>query len=485
MRLANFISCMILIVSAFGVFSSASYSDDSGIALTGATLIIGDDSDAIADGVIIVRGGIIVCAGNQEECKPAHSDQQINLSGKYITPGLIDSHVHFTQTGWLDGRPDSGIGQGTLYDYPTLQQELADDTARWHRSWLCSGITSVYDVGGLEVTVGYQDSSNSSSDKVNVRAAGPLISHIGDDHGTRLALTTDTDTTFFKMGSDEEALASVHRLKALGSQTVKVWYLKPKPEAKDVLDKRLMLIGSEARKLGMDLIVHATELDGAKVALRAGAKLLVHSVEDERVDKEFIELLVEGEAFYNPTLVVGRNWSRAVSSAGFGLVVAPDDPHNCVDQTTLARLSDATKLSEGFPAEWKKPSSMFLRHEGDGEALSLLKANLADVFKAGAKIVVGTDSGNPLTMHGPSIYSEMELMQDAGMPASEVIRSATSLGAELLGANYNAGSIRVGLTADLIILSEDPSADVKAFRSITHVMRAGHLQKIDVFAREN
>ena len=78
--------------------------------------------------------------------------------------------------------------------------------------------------------------------------------------------------------------SSVQELVDMGSTAVKVWYLRPSPERRDELDARLMQIGEETRAAGLDLIVHATSLREAKQALRAGAVLLVHSVEDQPVD---------------------------------------------------------------------------------------------------------------------------------------------------------------------------------------------------------
>ena len=89
--------------------------------------------------------------------------------------------------------------------------------------------------------------------------------------------------------------------------------------------------------------------------------------------------------------------------------------------------------------------------------------------------MVATDAGNPLTLHGPSIFTEMEAMQAAGVPAADILVMATRNGARAMGRERDFGTLEPGKLADLLVLAEDPRADVRAFRSRTHVMRAGRL----------
>jgi len=84
-------------------------------ALVGATIIDGNGR-AIDDGVVIVEGDRLQCVGSRGECPLERETTVTDLSGHYLTPGLIDAHVHFAQTGWLDGRPD-GNPDPSVYPY--------------------------------------------------------------------------------------------------------------------------------------------------------------------------------------------------------------------------------------------------------------------------------------------------------------------------------------------------------------------------------
>ena len=101
--------------------------------------------------------------------------------------------------------------------------------------------------------------------------------------------------------------------------------------------------------------------------------------------------------------------------------------------------------------------------------------NLRRVHAAGGRIATATDAGNPLTLHGPSIFAEMEAMQAAGISPADVLVLSTRNGARAMGRLKDFGTLEAGKLADLLILTEDPRQDARAFRSRTHVMRAGTL----------
>lgn len=438
-------------------------------AIVGGTIVDGTGRDAVPNGVVVVQGGRIACVGTVAQCAVPAGATRVDASGRFITPGLVDAHVHFSQTGWVDGRPD-GLAAPSLYPYPETARSLRANPARWYRSYLCSGITAVYDVGGHPWTTALPAQAERDPMAPHVRAAGPLITHAG-----RSALDVDGEIyTFLPMATPADVQASVATLKAMGAQAVKVWYLAPPTARRDELDARMMEVGAAAKAAGLDLIVHATGLREAKVALRAGAVLLVHSVEDRPVDDEFLALLAANRAIYAPTLVVGRNASRARSSIELGAPHPVDDPGKCVDSATVAKVANVEPLRALIPAERRNAEIAFRRLEGAGFRGAVMADNVRRVHAAGGTVVVATDAGNPLTLHGPSIYQEMEALQAAGIPAPEIVVMATRNGARALG-RADIGTLEQGKLADLLILAEDPRATVRAFRSLTHVMRAGRL----------
>src|SRR5687768_16680689 len=402
----------------------------------------------------------------------------MDVTGRFITPGLVDAHVHFSQTGWVDGRPD-GLAAPALYPYAETARALRANPARWYRSYLCTGITAVYDVGGHPWTTALPARAERDPMAPHVRAAGPLITHAG-----RSALNVDdTIYTFLPMATSAEVRSSVAKLKGMGASAVKVWYLATQPARREELDARMLEVGAAAKAAGLDLIVHATGLREAKVALKAGAVLLVHSVEDQPVDQDFLSLLAANRAFYAPTLVVGRNATRASVSIGLGQSFPIDDPGRCVDSNTVAKVANVAPLRALIPEDRRALDVAYRRLENVGARGVVMAENLRRVHAAGGTIVVATDAGNPLTLHGPSIFNEMEAMQAAGLSAPDIVVMATRNGAQAMGRLRDFGTLEAGKLADLLVLAEDPRADVRAFRSLTHVMRAGKLHEQKALAQ--
>ncbi len=460
------------LVSAVTLFSAAaaSASAQNFTALTGATVLNGKGG-SIENGVVIISDHHITCVGTTKECTIPSGATKLNFSKHFITPGLVDSHVHFAQTGWIDGRPD-GIEALDVYPYDETVAQLRENPDRWHKSYLCSGITAAYDVGGPDWTITDSHATDTDRpDRVHVRAAGPLITY-ASARNRFFQRGEAIQAMFLPMDNDKEVRANVAHLKKIGAAAVKVWFLKPAAEREKELDNRLMLVGELARKAGLPLIVHSTGLREAKVALRAGARMLVHSVEDKLVDQEFIDLLLKNDAIYAPTLVVGSNWTRAMASVAISKPIAVDDPNDCVDNAIMKRIMNPELLKPalGGRISVRRAKKML---KNSRRTPSVMYANLRTVFAAGAHVVTATDAGNPLTLHGPSIYSEMEAMQEAGLTPSQVITAATLKGAEAMGIESKTGSLEVGKLADLIVMTKDPRADIANFRSLSHVMRKG------------
>jgi imidazolonepropionase-like amidohydrolase len=449
-------------------------------ALVGATVIDGTGRPGVPNAVVVVTGDRLTCVGAADRCPVPAGATRVDVTGRFVTPGLVDAHVHFSQTGWVDGRPDA-ISAPALYPYAETARALRANPARWYRSYLCSGITAVYDVGGHPWTTALPAKAERDSMAPHVRAAGPLLTH-----APRAALRVDDEIyTFLPMTTSADVRTSVATLEAMGASAVKVWYLPPAPERQEELDARLSEVGAAARAAGLDLIVHATELRGAKAALRAGAAMLVHSVEDEPADDEFLSLLQTTGAVYAPTLLVGRNAVRAFASIILGTRYPIDDPGRCVDSNTVAKTAQVAPLRTLIP-DFTHASERVLRRLDDADVRGGVMAdNLRRVHATGATIVAATDAGNPLVFHGASIYSELEAMQAAGLSAADIIVMATRNGAQAMGRLKDFGTLEAGKLADLLVLAEDPRADVRAFRSLTHVMRGGRLYRQAELAQRN
>ncbi|MEX1182436.1 MAG: amidohydrolase family protein [Gemmatimonadota bacterium] len=433
------------------------------VALIGATLIDGTGAAPIADAVVVVRDGRIACAGTRAACPVPPGFATIEVAGRWIMPGIVDAHVHYSQTGWADGRPDA-LDMRERFPYERTVAELRDP-APFYRSYLCSGVTATFDVGGYPWTWDLRADAEHSTTAPHVAAAGPLLST--RDHW----LNMPAERQFMHIATDSIVEAGAAYLIANRTDAIKVWFIHG-PNAPDSADwsRRVRLAGEAARAGGVPLIVHATGLWQAKHALRAGAKLLVHGVADEPVDDEFIALARRAGTVYTPTLVV-TNGYRQLAARSFD-----DDAYGggmaCVDPATRAKAFLTDSLPGGQPDEVVARNALRA-----AASFELESANVRRLHAAGVPVAMGTDAGNPLTLHGPSVYLEMEALQAAGLSPMAVIVSATRNGALAMGRADDLGTLERGRIADLLVLGADPTADIANVRTVERVMRNGLLHE--------
>lgn len=430
-------------------------------AFVGATLIDGTGAPPVPDAVVLVRAGKIECAGSPRACPVPDGVAVTDLRGAFLTPGLVDSHVHFAQTGWADGRPDAFDVRAT-HPYDEVESVLRAHPERFFRTYLCSGVTAVFDVGGYPWTLDLPARTENDPLAPRVRAAGPLLSTID------FWLNLPAERQFIFLKDEDAARAGVTYLASRGAPAVKVWYIVTKDRPVEASAPAVFAAAAEAKKRGLPLIVHATGLAEAKVALRAGASLLVHGVFNEPVDEEFLDLLKKSGAVYCPTLTVSEGYVNLARAAAAGKPFVADDPNGCVDPATRALLSETATIGQTVVAE-----KVRARETRVAEQRKIMAANLKRVRDAGLPIAMGTDAGNPGTLHGTSVYAEMEAMQAAGLTPAEVLASATRVAAVALSREKEIGTIEKGKLADLLVLGADPTADIANARKVRAVVRGG------------
>jgi imidazolonepropionase-like amidohydrolase len=200
----------------------------------------------------------------------------------------------------------------------------------------------------------------------------------------------------------------------------------------------------------------------------AGASLLVHSVDDQPVDEEFLRLARRNRTIYCPTLTVVDGYWKLFDAIRARRVPTIDDPNGAVDSLTRAHIAETASLG---------PARLGTRRVTSDSSrtarLGTMADNLRRVWLAGIPIATGTDAGNPLTLHGPAIYAEMEAMQQAGLPPVAVINASTHGGAAAMNKLAEWGTAERGKAADLLVVSADPTRDVANLRQVRYVVRGG------------
>ena len=434
------------------------------LAIVGATVIHPERELPAAlepDTTIVVAGNRIRAVGPSNSTPVPETAEVIDGRGKWVVPGLTDSHVHLAISANLYARPDIADFRGVV----PFEQEVARHLARLpatFKVWLASGVTSVIDVGGPMKNFEIRGQARRSPEAPRVLVAGPLISTVA-----RPELDVG-DPPIIEVTTPEQVRAVVALELAHRPDFIKVWFIRQRGDDLAAIEPLVRAAGDAAHSAGVRFAVHATELETAKAALRAGADFLVHSVEDRPVDAEFLALARARGAIYCPTLFVMDGYGLALSNTWR----ATEAELRLADPQVLASMADLGKL----PASKVPPWIVRMMHEGPRWGTQpQARANLRRVWDAGITVAMGTDAGNIGTLHGPSVFRELRMMVQAGLTPLEALRSATTNGAKAMGLEREVGTVAPGMVADLVIVDSDPLADIGNLSRVHRVVRNGRV----------
>ena len=454
---------MKLLIATFLLFLTAivNQAQTAVTAITGATLVNSNGKPPVADAVILIQNGRILRVGNRQSVQIPKEAVVIDARGKWVIPGLIDSHVHFFQSGGVYTRPDA-INLQKIVPYEkeieNVKANLNDTFARYLRS----GVTSVVDVGGPFWNFDVRAAAEKTEMAPRVAIAGPLISTYKPP-----VLSDAADAPIIKANTPEEARELVRKQAARKTDLIKIWFVVLRDETPEKHLPIIKAVMDESRRHNLRVAVHATELETARLAVKEGANILVHSVEDKPVDADFIRLLKENNVIYTPTLSVYQGYRKTFTqqqefTATEFQIANPYVMSSLFDLRHIPAeyIPSRIKAALDNPPQLPPPGGVDFK-------------NLKTLQDAGVTIAAGTDAGNIGTLHGASIFRELKMMVNAGLTPAQVLVAATLNGAKLMGREKELGSIEEGKLADMVILNSDPLADIQNTSDIHLVVKNG------------
>ena len=395
----------------------------SSLALVGGTLIDATGKPPTPDAVVLIQGDRIVAAGPRSSITIPTGARIVDVTGKFLLPGLWDMHAHLYQT------------------------ELGP-------TYLAAGITSARDVGNdIETATALRDAAKEK------RGLGPrllLAGYIDGKNGHSFDVEVETA---------EEARAAVQRYKNAGYEAIKI---------RDTVKlETLKVICAEAHRLGMTVTGHVPEGLNAFQAVEAGMDQISHL---NYVETAFFPNL-EHNGLEAPINLKAPNSVKALKFfKEHGTVV---DATDAVIELMLRPMNVPIETFE--PGFSKVPAELTVQINKKGKSADLaeplrmvldvvLKVTGA-LHKAGVPIVAGTDVGVP----GHTLHRELELYVKAGFTPLEAIQAATIVPARVMKVDQEVGTIETGKRADLIIVDANPLDNISNIRKISFVVTQGRL----------
>ena len=430
---------MVLFVSNEGIAA-----DTGKIAFERVNLVDGRGGPVQPEMTVIVQDGrfAVVRPAALVTAADLAGARRLDGRGRYLMPGLVDMHVHLeggvtvTPNGLREASNDRGRGAAALASY------------------LYSGVTSIYDAGNVpDYIFGLRNEERAGRIAApRIFATGGIVTYPGS-HGSGPG---SVDIDAWPVG--RQALdALLERKPDVVKLTLEERGWGARPMIPALPDELLRSIIRRINEAGFRTTVHVSSELRAAQAIFAAADTLAHPVIQGPASEQYFRLLAAKGTPVVTTLTIGENYSRLVEQPEY-----LDEPlyrkSLSAEQISALRGSTRDAWRESLWTHWMKLMT------------PVAMENLRKLHEAGGVLVLGTDQ----TL-GPAVHRELELLQQAGIPAAALTRIATLNGAIFLGRAAQAGSIAAGKEADALLLSKDPTRDIRNARQIEQVMKAGKL----------
>ena len=391
--------------------------------LTHATVIDGTGAAPQNDVSVVMENGVIRDMGPSSKITAPTGAAVMDLTGKFIVPGIINAHGH------VDANRDPQLRQYALY-----------------------GVTTTTNMGF--------DPDDIAAFKAEQKR--------GNLRGARiLTVKYRFMSEPFKPGSEyktpDEARAKVDEIVGKGADFVKVWIDSQNGKLVKLSPEFCAAVMDQARKHGKITMAHVYEYADAKMIVDKGVNILAHNVRDQEIDADFVATLKRRNISVISTL------AREEGMFVYGEAPAwIDDPffRKGLSAERLAILKTKKREEQAKDPELAR----------NKRAFEIDKINIKKLSDAGVRVALGTDSGGApdrFFIQGFFEHRQMELMVQAGLTPMQVIQAFSKNAAETLGIDKEFGALAKGKAADLLVLEKSPLENITHMRTIQAVYLGG------------
>jgi len=390
--------------------------------LTHATVIDGTGNAPQRDTTIVMENGRIRDIGPSALVQAPAGAALLDLSGKFIVPGIINAHGH------VGANRDPQLRQYALYGVTTTTSMSFDD----------------------DDIVQFKEEQRHS----NLRGARILT--------VKYRFMSAPNIPGSEVKTPEAARVKVDEIVAKGADFVKVWVDAQGGRSPKLTPEFCAAVFDQARKYNKTTMAHIVDYADAKKMVELGVDILAHDVRDRVMDDGFIATLKQRNVSVISTL------AREESMFVYG-----DSPAWLDDPFFRKGLmgEQTAKLTQKVAEQAKDPQRERLK-----KALEIDKINIKKMVDAGVRVALGTDSGGALDrffIQGFAEHRQMQLMVEAGLTPMQVIQTFSKGASETLRIDKDFGTLLRGKAADLLVLGRSPLENITNMRGIEAVYLGG------------
>ena len=489
--------------------------EDNATVITNISIITANERGNITTmiGYVAINKDSIVYVGKS---KPMikKGTKTINGKGKFIIPGLIDSHVHIASMAGLNGQLNK--------KYPELVKPYFEQLPK---SFLYFGYTTLIDLNNYAPQIINKIKSSELRPDIYTCGEQVLVMNdfmmemeeyspqerysypfLHDKYNTSIALPDSVDLNMHTPGKVVSRIVKEQR-----AICIKMVY---EDESTGLLvtwalpGKRILTdLAEEAQKQNIPFILHAPSFESQKLAVETGVKIIAHSMWNWSADtsdfsntvlsadhKQLLTTIAEKQIGYQPTFrtITAENdlLSATFSSQKNLEHVFPKSFHDLIKseegqwgrQKILGRVNYLKKFRPDF--YYAAKGNYTTDEEMFSEIYKLYKTKIGIVVKyladKNANLLFGTD-GVAMNMYtnppGYNGFLEMKHWVDAGIPLNKIFTAATINNANAFNLQHLYGSIEKGKASNLLILRSNPLKSIEAYNDIETVIIGGKVLK--------
>lgn len=441
------------------------------LAIVGATLIDGLGAAAQPNTTVVIEAGRFSRVGPAAATPAPDGIATIDGRGKYLIPGLIDMHVH------------------------------AQTPEREHLPlFLAAGVTTVLDLGGQFVDLLAYRHAVERGEKLGPRLlfTGPMLEEDKAFAGFA-QMSREIDAARIEAEIDALAGAGADAVKlyvTIRPQTARRAAARAHAHGLRVFMHQQATWGADAAEAGVDCLEHLMlfgelapeaerpEQPGTLTPFEYGGwlwRVLTEADPRGPAVQRLYERMLAADAALDPTLVLFAARPAAIGDDAGD--TSMDDPERSPLLPLLPR-----PVAEELQSRWAERRQAAAGASENARARSRrcwenILQLVGGFHAAGGRVLAGTDCPNVAIISGFSLHRELELLVRAGLSPLAALRAATRRAAERLDRQDEFGAIKPGLSADALLLSADPLADIRNTRRIDTVFTRGRpLRPADVLA---